>query len=184
MLRWFFNLLYGAEPAAFESRYSVSESVSRLAKVVKPSLFRALAQESAVGTVTEQRVSIQRVIPLMRNSWKPFFIGSFRSVGTKILLSGHFTYAPSVKIFMSFWFGFLAIWTVLAAGALFAGAADAYWLPLFGVAMFAAGIGMVRIGKWFARNDVAWLSRVISEALDSSETQPSVSADTPSAARR
>jgi hypothetical protein len=33
--------------------------------------------------------------------------------------------------------------------------------------MFMGGVGLVAIGRWFARNDAAWLSGRISSALDS-----------------
>jgi hypothetical protein len=174
MVRWFFNLIYGGVPARFESPYSVRESVARLAQAVKPSIFHALTKQSAVGTVTEEKVSIQRVIPLVRNSWKPFFIGSFETLQDRAVLAGQFTFSPWVKVFMSVWFGFIAIWIALATAAVISHPAADFWFPLFGVALFGVGIVMVLVGKWFARNDIAWLSRVISEALGTHGAQPCV----------
>jgi hypothetical protein len=171
MARWFFHLIYGGVTARFESRYSVRESVSRLAHAVKPSIFMALSEQSAVGTVTEDKVSIQRVIPFIRNAWKPFFIGSFQTAGDRVVLAGQFTCSPLVKIFMSIWFGFLVLWTVIATAAVIGRPPADFWFPLFGIAMFAFGIALVRVGKWLARNDIAWLSRVISNALESSDGQ-------------
>jgi hypothetical protein len=171
MVRWFFNLIYGGMPTRFESRFSVQESVSRLTQAVEPSAFRALTKQSAVGTVTEEKVSIQRVIPLVRNSWKPFFIGSFKTHGDRTVLEGRFTFSTWVKVFMSVWFGFTAIWTVLVTIAVIAHPVAEFWLPLFGAGLFCVGILMVLTGKWFARNDIAWLSRVISDALATDGTQ-------------
>jgi hypothetical protein len=184
MVRWFFSLIYGAVPAHFASRHSVRESVSRLARFVKPSIFQNLSEQRAVGTVTEEKVSIQRVIPLVGNAWKPFFIGSFKPIGDKAILTGRFTFSPWVKVLMSIWFGFIALWTVLATVAVITRSPSDRWFPLFGVAMFGAGIALVCLGKWFARNDIAWLSRVISDALETHDAQPPLASDTPEAVRR
>jgi hypothetical protein len=171
MVRWFFDLIHGGMPARFESRFSVEESVSRLAQAVEPSAFRALTKQRAVGTVTEEKVSIQRVIPLVRNAWKPFFIGSFKTHGNRTVLEGRFTFSTWVKAFMSVWFGFTAIWTVLVTFAVIAHPVAERALPLFGAGLFCVGILMVLTGKWFARNDIAWLSRVISDALVAESTR-------------
>ena len=172
MVRWFFSLIYGGVPARFESPYSVRESVARLAEAVKPTIFHALTKQSAVGTVTEEKVSIQRVIPLVRNSWKPFFIGSFKTLQDRTVLAGQFTFSPWAKVFMSVWFGCIAIWIVLATAAVVSHPAADFWFPLFGIALFGVGIVMVLMGKWFARNDIAWLSRVISEATCPAARRP------------
>jgi len=172
MVRWFFQLLYGSIPARFVSDCSTPEAMARLSAVVKPSVLSSFAGECAVGTVTEKKVRIQRVIPLVGNAWKPFFYGSFSAAGSGTVLEGTFKFSLFTRAFMSFWFGVVAFWTLLTKVAVFANSPSALWFPLFGVGMFAVGIGMVRVGKWFARNDIAWLSRVIAQALDPHGAQP------------
>jgi hypothetical protein len=177
MVSWFLNLLYGAIPAQFQSQYSVSESVTRLASVVKPSIFQSFSGECVVGKVTETKVSIQRVIPFIGNSWKPFFIGSFEPLGTGSVLRGQFMFSIWTRVFMSVWFGFITFWTVLATTTVLTKSPSDLWFPLFGVGMIGAGIAMVLSGKWFARNDAAWLAQVISNALGTNVAQPGGQSD-------
>lgn len=181
MVRWFIDLLYGSVPGTFESQYSVHESVSRLQAVVRPSIFHSFSGQCAVGKVTEGKVSIQRVLPFVGNSWKPFFIGSFEPRDAKSVLKGEFRVSTGTRIFMSIWFGFVAFWTVLATVTVLAKSPTDLWFPLFGVGMLAVGVAMVRLGKWFARNDVAWLTQVISSALGPDGAQQSGPPDSPPA---
>lgn len=171
MIRWFIDLLYGSVSVRFESEYSIHESVSRLAAVVKPSIIDSFSGQCAVGDVTEKSVSIQRVLPFVRNSWRPIFIGSFEPLGAKSVLKGEFRLSNWTRVFMSIWFGFIAFWTARATVAVLVNASVDPWFPLFGVGMFAMGVALVRSGKWFSRNDVAWLTQAISGALRSDGAQ-------------
>ncbi len=158
--------LFGSIPAEFTSDFSMEESVERLRAVVKRSIFQALFEEAGVGKVTANRVSLQRVIPMVGNSFKPFFIGSFRTRGQRVVLSGRFTVLPLVKVFMAFWFGDLGLMIVVAGiPLLIAGNPNGALAFLFLLGFTALGYGMVRLGQWFARNDLAWLSALIRRAL-------------------
>jgi len=172
MVRWFFEFLYGSIPVRFASSYSAREAMARLSEAVKPSVFSSYSGQCAVGTVTEKKVRIQRVIPLVGNAWKPSFSGSFSEGGTGVVLEGAFKFSAFTRVFMSIWFGFIAFWTLLAIATVLTKSPHDLWFPLFGVGMFAAGIGMVRAGKWFSRNDVAWLTQVIVQALETNGAQP------------
>jgi hypothetical protein len=167
MIRWFWNLVYGSVPAEFQSSYGLDQSVRRLADATGRSVFSALTRQRAVGTVKASKVSLQRVIPFIGNSFKFFFIGQFQNRDGRTVLVGRFTMHWFVKAFMSIWFGFIALWTLFAIAALpFHISKDNWFAPLFGVGMFAAGIALVWVCRWFSRNDVAWLSNVVSSALD------------------
>lgn len=173
MIRWFFQFLYGSIPVRFASPYSTHEAMARLSAVVKPSVLSSLSGQCAVGTVTENKVRIQRMIPFVGNSWKPFFYGSFSTAGDGTVLEGTFKFSTVTRVFMSIWFGFIACWTLLATATVLTKSPSDFWFPMFGVGMFAAGIGMVRAGKWFARKDVAWLTQLIVQALGTNGAQPS-----------
>ncbi len=164
IVRWLFDFLYGAVPARFESAFGLEDSVRRLSDATGRWVFSALLRQKAVGRVTATRVILQRVIPFVGNSFKPFFVGSFRVEGTGIVLTGKFTMHWIVKVFFSVWFGFcaLSIPLMFLQTAMRGGS---WWEPFFGLGMFLAGLGFVGLGKWFARNDVAWLSDVIRKAL-------------------
>jgi hypothetical protein len=165
VIRWFINLLYGSVPADFESAFDLDQSVRRLASATGRSVFSALFQQRAVGKVSASGVSIQRVIPLVGNSFKPYFVGAFQDSGHRVILSGRFTMHWCGKVFMSVWFGGCVLWTIAAVTGVLLEDLKKWWVPFIGVGMICAGIAMVWVGKWFARNDIAWLSRVIQEAL-------------------
>ncbi len=166
MASWLPAFIYGHEPARFESDFNLAESVERLRAATTRSAFSSFHKQSASGTVNEHRVSLQRVIPMVSNSFKPFFVGAFEVVNGRVILAGRFTMNWFAKVFMAFWFGFILFWTSLATVSVIAHPQSGqWWFPLFGLGMAAAGVALVKVGKWFSRNDVAWLSELIRIAL-------------------
>jgi hypothetical protein len=175
MFRWFVCLLYDSTPAEFLSAYGLAESVDRLSAATKRSVFSALGETTAVGKVSEKIVRLQRVIPMVRNSFKPFFIGHFEVRGDVTVLIGKFTMLPLAKVFMSFWFGMCGLF----AGAVLLGGfkpegPNAVFFMLQPFLMIVGGIALVAAGKWFARNDAAWLSELIVTALGAPGDRASV----------
>ncbi len=164
------NILFGRYPKTFESTYDFEESVRILQVATKRSVFSSFLSQNAVGRVSVERVSLQRVIPFVGNSFKPFFVGQFGRRNGKVVLEGHFTMHLFTKIFMSIWFGFVILGIVLTTYQVIAEGKGDWQLPFFEVGLFFAGFVLVLIGKWFARNDIAWLSRVISAALKSNQS--------------
>jgi hypothetical protein len=182
MLRQLFDLLYGSVPAQWECAYGLDESVARLRAATRKSLFSVLAEPAAVGKVTEMRVSLQRVIPMVRNSFKPFFFGQFVTREGRVFLTGRFTMHGTVKVFMSFWFGFLAltvIGSVAAALVAPAGRGPGLLFLLFPLGMCGFGIGLVRFGTWLARNDMQWLTDVIQGAICTAAVNPNAGSTVP-----
>src|ERR1700722_17460635 len=108
MIRQAFDLLYGSVPAQWECAYRLEESVARLRAATRRSVFSMLTEPAAVGKVTELRLSLQRVIHMVRNSFQPCLFGQFVTRDGRVFLTGRFTMHVMVKVFMSFWFGFLA----------------------------------------------------------------------------
>jgi hypothetical protein len=159
-------LLYGSTPAEFISVYGLSESVDRLAAATKRSVFSSWGETSAVGKVSESQVRLQRAIPMMNNSFKPFFFGRFEVRDGVTVLTGRFTLTLVVKIFMTVWFGMLLLigGGILISGVKPQGSAPPFVLfqPLL---MVGGGVLLVAFGKWLSRNDVVWLSSVIGRAL-------------------
>jgi hypothetical protein len=188
MIQWFVNLIYGSTSVEWESAYGLEESVSRLRAATKRSVFSALAESAAVGTVTESRVKLQRVIPMVRNSFKPFLIGQFVKRGEHVFLVGRFTMLGFVKVFMTVWFGFLVAFGVAAPFAQTASKSATLALVFGPITMCCFGVGLVWFGKWLARNDAAWLADVVKRAIgataDSSDGAPTIPAATPVLAGR
>jgi hypothetical protein len=167
MIQWLGRLLYESTPAKFRSAYSVAESVERLQAATKRSAFSAIGEAAAVGKVSQDGVRLQRVTPMVRNSFKPFFVGRFESRDGATLLIGRFGMSLFTKIFMTFWLGMVALFAVgFLAGSLNATVSYPRQIVMGPFLMLIAGLGLVALGKWFARNDVAWLSGVIGRALD------------------
>jgi hypothetical protein len=169
MFRWFWRLLYESTPAEFRSTHGLEESVERLRAATKRSVFSSLSETAAVGKVSEQSVRLQRVIPMVGNSFKPFFIGRFEIREGVTVLTGRFSLLTIVKVFMTFWLGMAF---VFAGGVLLGHFSSpnpvSPFLAFQPFLMLGFGIALVAMGKWFARNDVAWLSSVIQRALGDS----------------
>jgi hypothetical protein len=168
----FRELVYGSSPAEFVSAFPVEESVSRLRAATRRSIFSTLRVDAAVGSVSARAVRLQHVIPFVGNSFKPFFLGSFREVDGKAVLSGRFTMLWAVKAFLTVWFGFCALWTFLATLGVLGLAVGSrrqeptVWIfPLVGIAMFTGGMFVVKSAKRWAGQDQEYLSRVIRDAL-------------------
>src|SRR5690242_20429909 len=163
MLDWMRARWLDPPPVEFESSYGLSESVERLRAATQRSVFSAVGQQEAVGTVKDSAVSLQRVIPMVGNSFKPFYRGRFIERDGKVILTGRFTMHWLVKAFLAVWFGGLVCMILISAVS--TQSPSTILMPLFGAGMFAAAAAIVWIGKWFARNDAAWLSNVIQGAL-------------------
>ena len=84
---------------------------------------------------------------------------------------------------MSVWFGGCVLWTLATIAGVLIEDPKKWSVPFIGVGMICAGTAMVWLGKWFARNDVAWLSHVIREALDIGPPNPPLQTDRKSVGR-
>jgi hypothetical protein len=147
--------------------HSLEESLARLREVVRPTVFHALLTQEAVGRVKEDRIRIVRVIPFVSNSFIPEFAGRFDTVRGQVWLVGQFRMMLGIRVFMSVWLGLAAAMLLMTLVAAARGSLLVWWGPLAIAGMFMGGVGLVAIGRWFARNDAAWLSGRISSALDS-----------------
>jgi hypothetical protein len=173
--------LYLNEPAEFRSDFALDESIKRLHQVIRPTIFHTLFKQSAVGRVSETEVRVKRHIPLFSNSFKPIYVGTFEATPAAVVLKGTFTTFMFSKLFMTVWFGFVALWTtvtfvfalaVLAIELLYPSAFDSnpqiLWVvvfPLFGLGLFAFGYCILRFARWLSRGDIDFLSERISGAL-------------------
>jgi hypothetical protein len=170
MLRWLRELWIGSDPLELESAFSLAESVERLKAATGTSFFSGLTRERTTGTVRESRVSLQRTIPMVGNSFKPFFQGRFVQKDGRIFLVGRFAIHWAVRAFMTLWFSGLVLIGLLATIAPGTTQKGARVPMLLGVpGMICLGLGLIRLGQWFARNDASWLEKMIRRALTPSE---------------
>lgn len=164
MFRWIKQAFVVSAPIEFESAFGLNESVTRLKAATRRWMFSSMGQPFAAGRVTASRVSLQRVIPMVGNSFKPFFVGRFEQRGDKVVLTGRFTMNWFVKIFMMVWFAFCAF-AIVTGVAVATHSPQTFPIPLVGCLMLLFALGLVRLGGWFSRRDPAWLSYVICTAL-------------------
>src|ERR1700733_8884211 len=163
VIQWITNSWLGSAPVEFESSYGLSESVARLKAATRRFALSALTRQEAVGTGKEERVSLQRVIPMTGNAFKPFLRGRFIERDGKVILTGRFTIHPFVKLFMAFWFGGVGCFMLLALSEHHS--KNAPLAVLIESGMLAAGAAFLWFCKWLARNEAAWLSNAIRNAL-------------------
>ncbi|WP_233841787.1 hypothetical protein [Dyella sp. 2HG41-7] len=169
MLEWFRRIWIGSDPVEFESTFGMTESIERLKAATRRWGFFSVTEEVASGRVTESRVSLQRVIPMVGNSFKPFFVGRFEVINGNVVLRGRYTLHWLVRMFMGFWLSFCTLFTALALVAAMR-SPQAKAMPFASLAMLVFGLGLVWLGGWFSRNDPAWLSAVIRKAIEASTT--------------
>lgn len=182
MLAWLKEMWVGSESVEFESAFDLDQSVERLKAATRRRTLLGPSGEAAVGTVTKSKVSLQRVIPMLHNSFKPFFVGRFEQSGGKVQLTGRFTLHWFVKAFMGVWFGGVALFTVATVPGVAQSPGNAV-APLAGILMASFGLGLLRVGQWLSRNDRAWLSNVIRTALNAPAAGAGPAVAGPSAAR-
>jgi hypothetical protein len=168
-----------ATSVEFQSAFGLAESVGRLKAATRRSVFFAMAREAAVGRVSAQRVVLQRAIPMFGNSFKPFFVGKFIEHDGRVFLVGQFRMLWFVRVFMTFWFGMIALMALLSATGAPASSHNRWFSFLGAIVMATAGLALVTLGKWLSRNDPAWISGVIAGALSAEKapTPPLRSAD-------
>lgn len=161
--------MFRAAEIEFASDFPPDEAVRRLQDAMGQAPRAAPGRGSLAGSVTDARVLLWRVIPHWQNSFKPCFRGSFVDSGDSVVLRGRFGMPVVAKVFVGLWFGALGLGAVLVLRG------EGRSFPLerglllpFG-AMAALGAGVVGLGVWFARGDVAWLSAAIRSALSRAE---------------
>ena len=171
MIRWFARLLFESTPAEFASAYGLAESVDRLRAATKRSVFGALGETSAVGKVTEETVRLQRVIPMISNSFKLLFVGRFETRNGGTVLTGRFGMSKFASIIICFWLAMVGLIGIVLLISVPNSTATGNRFFMFGpLIMLPAGIAIVAFGKWLARNDISWLSQVIQKALGAAPT--------------
>jgi hypothetical protein len=179
----FYRFLFGNVPVEIPSAFSLQDSVDRLSKATKRSILSALFRQAVVGRVTASEVRFRRVIPLVGNAFKPFFVGRFQESDGHVVLRGTFTMSLFAKVFMSVWLGLALFELVLdcldifwASGARTLRSIEilpaAYILPVIGAGFLLFGILLVRFGWWLSRGDMKYMTTVMNQALQAQPLGP------------
>ena len=170
MLRRFFNqLLFDKQPATFESAYDVQESVRRLSSVVRRWPFVSPFRQTVVGSVKQDKVVLTRFIPFVGNSLAPEFYGAFLVRDGVTLLEGYFALSLSVRRGSALWFGSVIFMAILFPIVVLTSSMpqwqDKLILAIGPSLILVFGLFIVKSGKWFARNDAAFISDRVRSAL-------------------
>jgi hypothetical protein len=173
-----YALVFGSTEIKIESDFNVEQSVQRLSEKITPInpwnpflwLFSVTQREHAVGIVSANRVSLQRVRPFRGNAFKPFFVGGFtvNRNGATSVVHGTFAMHWLVRTFLVLWFcgsglGVLfPIYSFLASPTL---SPDPLGVAVGALIVFLGGTVVVAYGKSLARDDTTWLLDMMREAL-------------------
>jgi hypothetical protein len=174
MPRSFIDFLCGNEPLAFESVFGLHESVRRLTAEVKPPLleFRPLALLKAtvvVGEVAEEHVSLWCERLLIRNGFRPVFVGRFQTFDKRVILIGKMVgmnglvhIVIGIALAMSFFFITATLLALMMKGS----DDPALWLmPFGGLLPILFVLGMIHVGRWLSSGDEDWILAAIQSAL-------------------
>lgn len=162
------SIIFGSETLELVFDVPIDVAVERLRSEVSRTTLSRFTSQRMVGSVSEKRTYIHRVIPMVQNSFKPIFIGSFSEKNNKTILSGILRLHRFTQVFVAIWLGFIAIWTIVACIGAVAKPSEAWFFPLAGLFMFGVGLILLSLGQWFARNDKSWLENAINNAISKS----------------
>ena len=107
------------------------------------------------------------------NGFQTFLLATMESDGTGTRIRGEFAMHASTRVFIYCWFGFLIFFTVMAVAGTVASAFSSsparlvnWMILLVPLLMVAFGLTLVRLGRYLARHEAAFLTRFLCETLE------------------
>ena len=106
-----------------------------------------------------------------RNSFAPYFYGRLEAADGGTRIEGEFKMHPAARIFMTFWFSFLALFAAAALILPSQGQPEAGRLPFLAVAAFMAafGVGLIKFSRWLARGEKVAIMDFLKSKLEASD---------------
>jgi hypothetical protein len=174
-------------PARFETHLPLQEAVARLHAMTTlhpSSLWIPWTDACTMGTVTASKVRLWKYNPQVpRNSFKPIFVGAFQEQPDgRVVLAGRFAVHGFTKVIVAIGIAYLVAFTTFLT--VFVGAAlvrqptfaqrspGFIALQVIGAMFLVAVVALVRLGLRLSRDDVAYLSAAIREALGITDDRP------------
>ena len=122
--------------------------------------------------MNEKSVKAYHVIPFFRNSFTPVFIGEVQAGGDGgSELKGYFSGHLLSRGFMAMWFSAVSLlgipFIVIEINAVLNGR-DPESIKLWGLSVliiWTFGYLIIKLGMWFARNDIDYISSHLRETL-------------------
>jgi hypothetical protein len=166
MLKW----LLGSERFDLLSPLPPTECSGRLRDAVDGEWLRMNRGAPAIGRVRETSFRIRRRLPvMMHNSFQTYVSGRFIAEHGQTRLRCRLGMHPLIGIFMPLWF---ALVVAFGAGWLFVGLRQGatgvmLWAGLtIPAVMTVFGIGLVRFGRFLARDEGPFLLDFLRQTLD------------------
>ena len=160
------SLVHGAEPVEMRFDVPPAAAVERLRGEVGRTFLAALVSGKMVGRVRADGVSLRRVTPFA-NAFRPVLEGRLEADGDGTRLTGTLRIREFERAFVTLWLGGACASTAIVVALalrdrLWAGAG---LMGLAGTALFAAGLGLVWLGRRLSRGDRRWLEERIARAV-------------------
>lgn len=164
---------------ALVSPHSPAECAARLAPLIDHEGTVGLAlkgmfgSKPVIGEATASSLRLRKRLGY-RNSFQTHLTATLQPTGTGTLITGEFGMHPLVKGFMTVGLGVLAIaavpFAIYSGVSFLRSPGDDATKHLFGVlvpvAMLAFGFGLVRFGRYLARNEARFLTDFLIQALE------------------
>ena len=142
------------------------------------SWFGNFGSREVVGHVSERSIRLRKRIGY-KNSFQTILIGRLERHEAGTIFRGKARMATFLRCFMTVWFGGLVliggILSVAAVGQVLGFAAPAMQgnlplplVPVIFILMLAFGVGLVRFGRWLARDEERFLVQFLADALEAS----------------
>lgn len=159
--------IYQPVDVVFVSVYSVEESARRVSALCMPDTANSLASRWLVGTATGSFVQLTWRVRGSKPSGMQFK-GTLDQVSNSVVLSGTFSLTWLEQAFISIWFGLLS---VVFGACLYDGVFHEGKNVLGGAVvtgcLLTLGVWASRVKGAESKDDIAWVSAALREALSS-----------------
>lgn len=165
------ELLYSTEPLQISTPLSLEETKRRLNDALTRFGIPYLMSNRLVGSIRNGHFKIQMHRRFISNSAAPVLSGSvYRSSDDgQTRIEGEYRMPLYMRSFMTFWFGFLGVWSVFGIPAGIIGVLAGRWeSALFIVApflMFGFGVAFIKLGAGLSAKDRGEIADRIAEAI-------------------
>lgn len=157
-------------PAECASRLAAAMDVERSPLFSVAGLF---GSKPVIGRVTETSLRLRKRIGY-QNSFQSFLVATLRGEAGGTVISGEFAMHPFVNAFMFVWFGGVILiggtGFLAAVGTIFFVSGSQRQTAWMGVVipplMLAFGFGLVRFGRYLARDEARFLTDFLAQTLD------------------
>ncbi len=160
-----FNYIFGSELFELDLEVPVEDAIENFNLELRKRTLFPIATDGIIGYANKDSVKIGRVMPIMKNVFKPFFIGKFISNGNQSRISGYFRLSRSVQLGVTFSFGFFSLWIFLATLSVMEKSSEYLYLLFSNSLMLFLLVGLLKIGENISKDDKQWIKGALKHAV-------------------